>query len=244
MKNTCILSLLLSGILLNINGFSQEKRSLTPDDLSSWKRLKNDAISNDGKWISYEITPNVGDGVLHVKQPDAGIDKTFARGSKATFSSLSNYIVFHITPPLDTINKMRVNGVTKSKLPKDTLAIYLFEQDTVLKFTDVKSHQLAGKGSDWLALRYAKQKKEANNEENNKGKKDKKSKKSKKKKKHEMQPTDSETDKNRPTGDLILLNPISGVQKVITDVSEFTVSKYGNGIAIFVPTETVQIKPK
>jgi len=152
---------------------AQEKRTLTPADMPGWHSLKGAKISNNGKWVTYEVNPNVGDGILHVKNPDSGIEKTFERGYKAKFSAQNNYIVFMIKPQLDSLRKMKIDEVSKSKMPSDTLAIYVFDQDTLMKFDGVKSFKLSTEGSDWVSFQYKKPQKDKKKPESEKKEKEK-----------------------------------------------------------------------
>jgi len=210
-------------LVLNV-GFAQEKRSLTPEDMPGWKNLRSAKISNDGKWLSYQVNPNVGDGILHLKNPDSGVEKEFERGYRAQFSPKSNYIVFMIKPHLDSLRKAKLDEIPKSKWPQDTLAIYVFEQDTLMKFEGVKSFKLSEEGSDWMSFYYKKPQKEKTPPPS--GKKKKKKKKSKK----TPAPKSKKKPIKRKTSDLVLFHPISGETTKIKNVQEYSISKYGNSI--------------
>jgi hypothetical protein len=46
------------------------KKVLGLADIGRWNRIANAALSADGKWMTYVITPNEGDGTLYVRQLD------------------------------------------------------------------------------------------------------------------------------------------------------------------------------
>jgi len=48
---------------------------LNLEDYGRWNRISSTAISNDGRWMSYTLTPNEGDPTLYVKALDG--DKTY-----------------------------------------------------------------------------------------------------------------------------------------------------------------------
>lgn len=203
---------------------AQEKRALTPADMPGWHNLKSAKISNNGKWVMYEVNPNVGDGILHLKNPDKGFEKMFNRGYSAKFSPQNNYLVFWIKPQLDSLRKMKLDEVSKSKMPSDTLAIYVFDQDTLMKFDGIKSFKLADEGSDWVTFQYKKPQKEKKKPISSKKKK------KKKKSKKEVKPKSTKKPIKRKTSDLVMLNPITGEKKQIKNVNEYAISKYGNSI--------------
>jgi dipeptidyl aminopeptidase/acylaminoacyl peptidase len=212
-----------SWILIHVSVLAQEKKSLTPGDMPDWKNLKSAKISNNGKWVTYEVNPNVGDGILYVKNPDTGIEKQFDRGYKAKFSPKNNYVVFMIKPHIDSLRKVKLDELPKSKWPQDTLAIYVFDQDTLMKFDGIKSFKISREGSDWLAFQYKKPQKSKPPVTAKKKKKKKKSKKNK-------QPTSKKKPIKRKTSDLVMFNPVSSEKKQIKNVIEYSVSKYGNSI--------------
>jgi dipeptidyl aminopeptidase/acylaminoacyl peptidase len=217
--------LMLGLMLLSLAGFSQEKRALTPSDMPDWHHMRGTRISNNGQWITYEVNPNVGDGVLHVKNPDTGVEKTFERGSKAQFSPQNNYVVFMIKPQLDSLRKMKLDEVPRSKMPSDTFAIYVFDQDTLMKFDGIKSYKLAAEGSDWLTFQYKKPQKDK--KPLNTGKKKKKK---KKKSKKIDKPKSTKKPIKRKTSDLVMMNPVTGEKKQIKNVMDYAISEYGNSI--------------
>ena len=52
------------------------KKVLGLADIGRWNRIGNAALSADGKWMTYVITPNEGDGTLYVRQLDGSQDAT------------------------------------------------------------------------------------------------------------------------------------------------------------------------
>ncbi len=59
------------------------KKVLTLADYGPWKRIASTAISDDGRWVTYTLTPNDGDETLYVKQLDADKLYTIPIGSPA-----------------------------------------------------------------------------------------------------------------------------------------------------------------
>ena len=223
-KQIKLLLTLFAGILM-LSTQAQEKRALTTEDMPGWHGLRAAHISNNGQWLSYEVKPNVGDGILHVKNPDTGFEKQFERGYKAQFSAQNKYIVFMIKPQLDSLRKMKLDEVPKSKMPSDTLAIYVFEKDTLMKFDGIKSFKLSNEGSDWLSFQYKKPQKDTS--KNASGKK-------KKKKKKKSKKGDSSKSAKKPikrkTSDLVMFNPVSEEKIQVKNVIEYSISEYGNSI--------------
>ena len=56
-------------------GAADGSKVLNLEDYGRWNRISSSAISNDGRWMSYTLTPNEGDPTLYIKELDG--DKTY-----------------------------------------------------------------------------------------------------------------------------------------------------------------------
>src|SRR5690606_5506941 len=52
-------------------------------------------------------------------------------------------VIFAIEPEYDTLRKLKLAQTNKDKLPKDSLAIYWLETDSLIKFPSITSFQLS-----------------------------------------------------------------------------------------------------
>src|SRR5512138_599976 len=64
----------------------------------SWKRLEKQKISDDGKWILFEVNPQKGNGYLYLYNTETEFRDSIARGSDAYFSPNSDFVSFRIKP--------------------------------------------------------------------------------------------------------------------------------------------------
>jgi dipeptidyl aminopeptidase/acylaminoacyl peptidase len=199
---------------------SSSKKVLTPEVYPIWKNIKNQQISNDGEWVCYEIDPQKGDGFLYLYNTKTKKLDSIARGVKAVISPTNNYMAFKITPQYDSLRKLKLAKTPKKKLPKDSLGIWVFENDSIIKTAKVKSFDLSEDSSDWMTYTMydAKKKKQEpqkkgfwffGKKKNNSPKKEIKQK-----------------------GDYIIaFNPISAKRQAFENISETYLSRYGNSIA-------------
>src|SRR5512145_602379 len=95
MKKTEITIVLL---LLFIANITAQKPPLDNTVYDGWKSLSAQNISVDGKWVTYVINPQQGDGWLYIYNVSTGKKDSVARGSKAVFSTDRKYIVYSILP--------------------------------------------------------------------------------------------------------------------------------------------------
>ncbi len=127
-----------------------QKKPLDHTVYNDWKSLKSAQVSNDGKFLSYEITPHRGDGYLYVYDKEAATLDSFPRGTKAKFSEESDFLIFTVTAGFDTLRQCELKKVDKKKWPKDSLFIYRLQDKDIKSFPKLKSSAVAEKGN-WMA---------------------------------------------------------------------------------------------
>lgn len=214
-------SLITLLIFLPVFAFSQ-KKALDHTVFNDWKKVERSMISNDGNYVVYEINPHQGDGYLYVHNVKTDKIDSFPRAKEAQISYESQFIAFKITPGFDTLRKCELDKVDKKKWPKDTLGIYIFDKDTLIKVSKLKSFKLAEK-SDLLVYTI-----DDNKLEDSKGDDKKKKKPRKKKKKKEPEVKEYKSDGNI----LTFFDPRSLKTIKIKDVSEYVISEKANAIAV------------
>ncbi len=78
---------------------AQDLKTLTLDDYPKWSRVSSTSLSPDGMWMAWAVTPNEGDGTLHVRLLDDETTYDIERGSGPEFSSDSRWVTYTINPP-------------------------------------------------------------------------------------------------------------------------------------------------
>ncbi|MCF8303346.1 MAG: prolyl oligopeptidase family serine peptidase [Bacteroidales bacterium] len=198
------------------NAQDNGKKALDQSVYEDWKRLQHPGISNDGEWIVYEINPQKGDGMLHIKSSDGSFHDSIPRGYQAEFSPASNYVTFKIKPQHDTVRQAKLDKVKKEKRPKDSLGIYMLEDKQLTKYKRVKSFKVAEEESDWMVIKFYKDlpaqadttQTEEDSEEEEEEKKEE---------------AEIDSDGTR----LMVMNPVSGEKHEFEHVVEYTFSKNG-----------------
>ena len=139
MKNIVLVFALF--ISFQIVAQNTSKKILTIDDFKNWKTIVNPQISNNGKYVAFELNPQKGDGNLILKHGNHS--DTIPRANKLKFGSENNVAVFHITPPEDTIRKAKKDKIKKENMPKDSLGIFCFKDKEVMKYPKLKSFKIS-----------------------------------------------------------------------------------------------------
>lgn len=145
-----ILFICIAG-LLTINAATAQKKVLDHADFDTWKSIQREQISNDGRWVTYEVAPEDGDGILHIYDGNNGTERTYDRGTNAAISADSRFVVFTIKPMQDSLDAMSRRKVKKDDMPKDELAILNLSSGELSKISDVQSFKMPEKWSGWLA---------------------------------------------------------------------------------------------
>lgn len=223
-------NLILFLFIGTVTFISAQKKVIDHTVYNDWKKIESQIISNDGNYISYIIKPHRGDGYLYIYNQKTTKLDSIPRGVKHQFSGNSNFLVFKITPGFDTLRKCELDKVDKAKWPKDTLAIYLLDSDSLIKIPNVKAFSLPEFG-DWVGYTVDSEKPKVNQDKI----KDKKEKKrlslfKKKSKKEDTPPTE---DEYKSDGKLFTVyNPITNKGYHQKDVTEFVISSKGKYVAL------------
>ena len=198
--------LLLAATWLITSAVYSQKKPLDHTVYDSWQTIAERAISNDGKYVSYAVNPQEGDGVLVVQAVSGTYKKEIPRGYGVTISYDSRFVVCRIRPPFKDTREARIKKKRPDDMPKDSLAILELGRDAVVKIPRVKSYKLPDDSGAWLA--YLLEKNE-----------------------HTIAPKVAEEAAAEGT-DLILRNLITGETTLFKLISEFFFNKKGNVLLV------------
>ena len=146
---------LLAGALfvaLITNAQKAEKKSLTVEDFAGWKVMSSPILSNDGKITAFCVNPLKGDGNLIVKTVDSKKQDTLSRAYSPGFSSESDFIVYKIKQPEDSIRRAKKKKVKAELMPQDSLGIFVFKHHKVYTYPYVKQYSLPKENASWVAF--------------------------------------------------------------------------------------------
>ena len=133
MKKLIFTFLLITQVMIAIvTAQNPDKKLIDYTVFDSWKSLRGIQISEDAKWVTYEINPQAGDGNLIIYQTSTGKTDTIKRGYDAAFSTQGNYLVFKIKPKHQLIRQAKIDKKKDNDFPKDSLAIYDLNQSKIV----------------------------------------------------------------------------------------------------------------
>lgn len=124
-------------------------RSLTVDDLITWKRITDREISNNGKWVAAKMEPWEGDASVCLYESKGKELATFSPAGSFAFSASSNYLIVTQTPGKSTLDSLKIAKVKEDKMPMNTLVIYSVsgKRETI---DSLRTFKLAPE-ADWMA---------------------------------------------------------------------------------------------
>ncbi|MGE5448103.1 MAG: hypothetical protein ACM3PR_07050, partial [Bacteroidales bacterium] len=201
-----------------------EKRPLTMDDIAAWQTIVKPIVSDDGTLAAFELNPLKGNGNLIVKSTDGKDADTLSRGYDARFSSASDFIVYKIKQPEDSIRAAKKKKLKKEQMPKDSLGVFVFNKKKTYSFPDLKLYGLPKENSQWVALLLEMKK--------DKSKTNPKSEEKTQEKTGEKAQTKADVkDKDKePKNRLILLHPASGDTLSFKNITEFYYAPLGSSV--------------
>ncbi len=143
---------IISACMLFIFQFAfSQKKPLDHSVYDGWQAIGERAISNDGRFVVYAINPQEGDGVLVIQASDNSYKKEIARGYNATITEDSRFVICKIRPFFKDTREAKIKKKKAEDMPKDSLAIFEWGKDSIVKMPGIKSYKTPEKESGWLA---------------------------------------------------------------------------------------------
>lgn len=146
------LSFFILAITLLLNAQNVEKVPLKISDFATWKTVNNPMVSNDGKLAAFEINPQKGDGILMVKSIDSKKEDAISKGYAAIFSPESDFIVYKIKQPADSVRNAKKRKLKKDQMPKDSLGVLVFKRHKTYTFPNIKQFTVPKENARWVAF--------------------------------------------------------------------------------------------
>lgn len=146
MKKILLLILLLPAFAM------AQKKPLDHTVYDKWQTVGERLISNDGRWIVYNIDPQEGDGDLYIESSDKSTKQKIPRGYSAVITEDSRFVVFKIKPTFKDIRTAKINKKKSEDMPKDSAGIVELGKGIITKFDKIASFKTPAKGFGWVAF--------------------------------------------------------------------------------------------
>jgi dipeptidyl aminopeptidase/acylaminoacyl peptidase len=213
-------NLLLLLFLSQISALAQ-KPPLDNNVYDGWKSLSSTSISEDGKWVTFTINPQQGDGWLYLYNVTTGTKDSVARGGRTLFSADCKFFVYQVIPTFAETRQAKKKKLKEDKMPKNDLEIRVLPGTETTMVSRVKSFAIAEKNSYWMAYQLEKKITDP---------KEKKSTADSSKTAKPVQQKKAKVADPKGT-ELVIFNPILNREFRYQDVTEYTVAKDGKTIS-------------
>lgn len=147
---------ILTALLLFPALLFAQKKPLDHTVYDGWQSLDEKAISKDGRWVAWTITPQEGDADLYVQSANGFFKKQIPRGYNVTITEDNRFLVFKIKPFYKDIREARIKKKKLEDFPKDSIGILELGKDSVIKVAKVRSYKTPEKAGGWLAYQMEK----------------------------------------------------------------------------------------
>jgi dipeptidyl aminopeptidase/acylaminoacyl peptidase len=128
-----------------------QKKPLDHTVYDGWQGISDRSLSNDGKYLTFAVNPQEGDGVLTIQSVSGNYKKEIPRGYGAVITDDSRYVIFRIKPFFKDTRDARVKKRRPDDMPKDSLAILQLGADNIIKVPRIKSFKVPDDAGGWLA---------------------------------------------------------------------------------------------
>lgn len=165
------------------------KRPLTRADWDHWKSITGTAISPDGKWVAYSLTPQVGDGEFVVRATTGGTEYRIPRGfigrpimtpgasgrggglPGGRLSADSRFAAVLTYAPMTAFDSARHagRGGRPGRPPRASLAILDLASGRVTSIADVRGFEMPAESGGWIAYQMDEDTTAANGNANGRG---------------------------------------------------------------------------
>ncbi|SMG31326.1 S9 family peptidase [Sphingobacterium psychroaquaticum] len=137
--------------LLTVSVSYAQKKPLDHSVYDSWKSISNVEVSKSGRFISFLINPQEGDGIFEVKTKDNNILVRVPRATNVKLAKNESYYVGSIKPLFQETRQAKIKKKKADDMPKDSLFIYNTSTKETWKTPDVKSFKMAWQKNDFVA---------------------------------------------------------------------------------------------
>ncbi len=142
--------LLALGTLLTAGGL-EAKKVLDHTSFDDWKGVRNHILSRDGRWGTYSVNPQQGDGVLVFYNTSGGKKIEISRGYSPAFTADGRWGIARIKPLYADTRQAKIDKKKDFDMPQDSLAIVNLQTGAVERIGSVISYSVGEEGGEWLA---------------------------------------------------------------------------------------------
>jgi dipeptidyl aminopeptidase/acylaminoacyl peptidase len=211
---------------------SSAKRPLDHEVYDSWNQIRDQQLSDDGRWVLYALVPQDGDAELHVRSVASTTTHVVARGRSAQFSAEGGFVVFLIKPELTAQREAKKEKKKPDDQPKDSLGILNLGTGEITRVERVKSFAVPDDAGAWVAYLLEKAVKEGEEDDTTEAEEQEPAEPKEPEPEEEAQEEEEDKKKDKKDGTtLVLRNLNSGEEQQFDLVMEYAFAADGEFLA-------------
>ncbi len=222
-SRTTLAALALAALVTPLS--AQQKRALDHADYDIWKRIQNETVSRDGRWLAYQLTPGDGDGTLRVSGLDQDRSAAVERGISPQISSDGRWLVARVAPTDSAMKQAKKEKKKPEDQPKDSLVVLdlrALDPASAFRAERVKSFQLPEDDSAWMAYLLEKEPEEKKDEKPEEA--------GKQAEKEEAEEKEAETPRTPDGSTLVVRELASGTERRFQNVVAYAFAEDGSAL--------------
>lgn len=148
MKKLIFLLFILAGVVTCI----AQKKPLDHSVYDSWQSIGKTVISDNGRWVAFNITVQEGDDELVVQSAVNKNNKTVVpRGYEPVFSGDNATLVLKIKPLFKDIRQAKIKKKKADEMPRDSFALMTLATGKIEKYPNLISLKTPKDPNIWVA---------------------------------------------------------------------------------------------
>ncbi|WP_257957464.1 alpha/beta hydrolase family protein [Parapedobacter tibetensis] len=128
-----------------------QKKPLDHGVYDGWQSVSSSAITKDGHFIYYVVSPQEGDAQLAITTPENKPVGHIDRAVNAGFSPDGKFLIALIKPFYSDTREAKIKKKKPDEMPKDSLAIFTLETSALHKIPHVKSYKTPEESGEYMA---------------------------------------------------------------------------------------------
>ena len=145
-------TLTLAACVLICLAATAQKKVLDHSVYDGWQSTTAPTITDDGRIMTYQITPQQGDAELVIVETATGRELHVERGGAASVSRDGRWAVFTIKAPYAATRQARIDKKKADEMPKDSLGIVDLNSLTLRKIANVSAFTSSLEGRNLVAF--------------------------------------------------------------------------------------------
>ncbi|SDC60329.1 S9 family peptidase [Niabella drilacis] len=133
------------------SGIHAQKKPLNHTVYDQWQSIGKSVISNNGKWIVYNIQVQEGDDALVIQATDQSYKKVVPRGYDARITGDNRTVVFRIKPLFAELRQAKIKKKKPADMPRDSFAVVNLGDDKIMKLPGLISYKGPKDQNEWVA---------------------------------------------------------------------------------------------